>query len=60
VADRVVTRAGVLADRYFRRARTPDGSTYVWLARRTGPGTGSAWSGLRFDLVRPMTQPAKS
>lgn len=60
VADRVVTRAGVLADRYFRRARTPDGSTYVWLARRTGPGTGSAWSGLRFDLVRPMTQPPKS
>jgi len=57
VADRVISRAGLLADRYFRRTRASDGSTYVWLARKTGPGTGPGWSGLRFDIVRPMTQP---
>ncbi|HEY4214810.1 MAG TPA: hypothetical protein VGM84_25260 [Steroidobacteraceae bacterium] len=54
VADRVISRAGVVAQRYFRRARGPDGSTHVWLARETGPGTGPGWSGLRFDIVRPM------
>jgi hypothetical protein len=58
VADRVISRAGLLADRYFRRTRAPDGNTYLWLARRTSPGTGPGWSGLRFDTVRPMQQPA--
>jgi len=58
VADRVISRAGLLADRYFRRTRSSDGSTYVWLARKSGPGTGPGWSGLRFDIVRPMTQAA--
>jgi hypothetical protein len=58
VADRVISRAGLIADRYFRRTRSSDGSTYLWLARKTGPGTGPGWSGLRFDIVRPMVQPA--
>jgi hypothetical protein len=58
VADRVLSRAGVLASRYIRRTRTPDGSTFVWLARKTEPGTGPGWSGLRFDLVRPTKPPA--
>jgi hypothetical protein len=59
VADRVISRAGLLAARYFRRARTPDGSTFVWLARTSEPGTGPGWSGLRFDLVQPMKPPAQ-
>ena len=54
VADRIIPRAGVLADRYFRRTRSSDGSTFVWLARVSGPGRGPGWSGLRFDTVRPM------
>jgi hypothetical protein len=58
VADRVISRAGLLADRYFRRTRGSDGSTYVWLARKTGSGTGPGWSGLRFDIVRAMAQAA--
>lgn len=58
VADRVISRAGLLADRYFRRTRSPDGSTFVWLARKSGPGTGPGWSGLRFDIVRQMAQAA--
>ena len=57
LADRVVPRAGVLVDRYFRRTRSPDGSTFVWMARKSGVGKGPGWSGLRFDIVRNMTQP---
>ena len=57
LADRVVPRAGVLVDRYFRRTRSADGSTFVWMARRSGVGKGPGWSGLRFDIVRNMTQP---
>ncbi|MGI8771235.1 MAG: hypothetical protein ACR2JE_07350 [Acidobacteriaceae bacterium] len=52
VADRVISRAGVLVDRYFRRTRSRDGSTFVWLARKSTPGRGPGWSGLRFDVVR--------
>jgi hypothetical protein len=54
VADRVIPRAGVLADRYFRRTRSADGSTFVWLARKVTPGRGPGWSGLRFDVVRDL------
>ncbi len=51
LADQVVPRSGVIADRYFRRTRAADGSTYLWLARKSGPGQGPGWSGLRFDAV---------
>ena len=54
VQDRVVPRAGVQTDRYFRRARAIDGSTVVWMARKSGPGQGPAWSGLQFDVVRSL------
>jgi hypothetical protein len=55
VADHVVPRSGILADRYFRRARSSDGSTLLWLARKSGPGLGPGWSGLRFDVVQAGT-----
>lgn len=58
VADRVVSRAGVLVDRYFRRTRSADGSTFVWMARKSVQGRGPGWSGLRFDIVRDMAQSA--
>jgi hypothetical protein len=51
VADHVVPRSGIRADRYFRRSRSSDGSTYLWLARKSGVGQGPGWSGLRFDVV---------
>jgi hypothetical protein len=54
VADHIVPRSGVEVSRYFRRTRSIDGSTFVWLARRSGPGKGSGWSGLRYDLVQTM------
>lgn len=55
VTDQVVPRSGLIADRYFRRARASDGNTYLWLARKSGPGQGSGWSGLRFDVVEAET-----
>jgi hypothetical protein len=60
VADRVVPQAGVQADRYFRRTRSSDGTTYLWMARKSGAGRGMGWSGLRFDVVEDMKQPAAS
>lgn len=54
VADRVVSRSGVLVDRYFRYTRSSDGTTFVWMARRSGQGKGTGWSGLRFDIIRDM------
>jgi hypothetical protein len=56
VADRVVSRAGDRVDRYFRYTRSTDGSIFVWMARKSGLGRGEGWSGLRFDLVRDLTQ----
>jgi len=56
VADRVIPRAGLIADRYFRRTRSSNGSTFLWLARVSGPGRGPGWSGLRFDIVQPIAQ----
>ena len=58
VADRVVSRAGVMVDRYFRRTRSADGSTFVWMARKSEQGRGPGWSGLRFDIVRDMAESA--
>jgi hypothetical protein len=58
VADRVLARAGVLVDRYFRRTRSAHGSTFVWMARKSAQGRGPGWSGLRFDIVGDMAQSA--
>jgi hypothetical protein len=54
LADHVVPRSGILADRYFRRARSADGRTYLWLARKSAVGQGPGWSGLRFDAVQGL------
>lgn len=54
LADRVVPRSGVQVERYFRRTRSSDGTTFLWLARKSGVGRGEGWSGLRFDLVQDM------
>jgi hypothetical protein len=58
VVDRAVPRSGVQVARYFRFTRGADGSYFLWLARKSGVGGGSGWSGLRFDPVRDMTTPA--
>lgn len=55
VTDTAVPRSGTQVDRYFRYTRSSDGTIFVWLARKSGQGTGSGWSGLRFDLVDELT-----
>lgn len=57
VVDRAVPRSGVKVDRYFRYTRSSDGTIFVWLARTSGAGKGSGWSGLRFDIVRDLKPP---
>jgi len=52
LTDRVITPTGVEATRYLRRTRWTDGSTLVWMARQSGPGTGPGSSGLKFDFLR--------
>jgi hypothetical protein len=54
VADRVVSRSGVLVRRYFRYTRSSDGTIFLWSARQSEQGRGTGWSGLRFDLVRDL------
>jgi hypothetical protein len=55
VTDRSVPRSGTQVDRYFRYTRSSDGTIFVWLARRSGQGRGSGWSGLRFDQVTDLS-----
>jgi hypothetical protein len=59
LTDRVVTPIGVEVQRYLRRTRWTDGSTLVWMARKSGPGRGPGSSGLKFDFLRPAS-PATS
>jgi hypothetical protein len=57
VADEAVPRTGARVTRSFRRARSPDGSTFVWLARRASLGRGEGSSGLRWDVLEPLAEP---
>ena len=59
VADHIVPRSGLQVDRYFRRTRSSDGTTFLWLARQSGLGRGPGWSGLRYDLVSNLTPAPK-
>ncbi len=52
LTERVVTPIGVEVQQLFRRTRWTDGSTTVWLARKTTPGRGVAYSGLMYDYLR--------
>jgi hypothetical protein len=54
VAGRMLSRSGLRVKRYFRRTRSSDGTTFVWVARQSGQGRGPGASGLRFDIVRDM------
>jgi hypothetical protein len=53
LTERVVTSTGVEVQKQLRRCRWTDGSTLVWMGRRTTPGRGPGWSGLKFDYLRP-------
>jgi hypothetical protein len=51
LTDRIVSRAGTSASINHRRTRSSNGATYLWRAKRSGPGTGEGWSGLRYDFI---------
>jgi hypothetical protein len=53
VNDQAIPANGLDVTRYFRRARWLDGSTTLWMARRSRPGPGPGTSGLAYDLVVP-------
>ena len=46
-----VPRSGLKLVRRFEYTRWVDGSTFLWLARRKGVGSGEGSSGLRFDRI---------
>lgn len=55
IAEESVPRAGVTVERAWQLTRWIDGSTHVWIGRRTRAGRGMGHSGLRFDVVdQPM------
>jgi hypothetical protein len=51
--DEEVPRAGVRLQRVICRARSADGRTQLWIARRKQIGAGAASSGLRYDTAQP-------
>jgi hypothetical protein len=53
--DEEVPRAGARLQRIICRARSADGSTHLWIARRKLIGAGAAASGLRYDLAQTAT-----
>jgi hypothetical protein len=56
LTERVVTPIGAAVQKYFRRTRASDGTTFAWVGRTTTPGSGPGWSGLKFDfLTNPDT-----
>jgi hypothetical protein len=60
LAEQAVPREGVQVSRRFRRARWVDGSTHLWMARRSSVGRGEGASGLEFDRVSdvPISTPS--
>jgi hypothetical protein len=51
IEEEEVPRAGRLVQRVFQRARWHNGSTFLWLGRRSQTGRGEGSSGLTFDYV---------
>jgi hypothetical protein len=49
-----VPRSGLRLVRRFEYTRWVDGSTFLWLARRKGVGSGEGSSGLRFDRIEDV------
>ena len=51
LAEEEVPRAGRVVSRAFKRARWIDGSTFLWIGRRSTTGRGEGSSGLVFDQI---------
>ena len=57
IEEEEVPRAGRLVQRVFQRARWHNGSTFLWLGRRSQTGRGEGSSGLTFDHVLERGEP---
>jgi hypothetical protein len=53
VFEERVSRAGAKVERLVFGARSQDGKSYIWTARRRRAGVGETQSGLRFDGAVP-------
>jgi hypothetical protein len=53
IAEEEVPRDGIVVNRRFQLARTPDGRTVLWVGRRKEPGRGEGSSGLKYDTALP-------
>jgi hypothetical protein len=51
IAEEEVPRSGRTIDRAFKRARWLDGTTFLWIGRRSTTGRGEGSSGLVFDQI---------
>lgn len=51
IAEEEVPRAGRIVDRAYKRARWIDGTTFLWIGRRSTTGRGEGSSGLVFDQI---------
>jgi hypothetical protein len=51
IAEEEVPRAGRIVDRSFKRARWIDGTTFLWIGRKSTTGRGEGSSGLVFDHI---------
>jgi hypothetical protein len=60
LADEAIPKAGVEVTRAFRRTRSDDGETHVWLAKHVRPGRGPGSSGLAFDVVQNFRPPPEA
>jgi hypothetical protein len=53
VWEEEIPRTGITVSRVVVRSRWLDGSTHLWISRRTTTGSGEASSGLAFDQAEP-------
>jgi hypothetical protein len=49
IFEEEIPREGARVTRTFQMARSPDGSTHLWIGRRKNVGRGEGSSGLKFD-----------
>jgi hypothetical protein len=52
IPEEEVPRTGTRVTRAWQYARWIDGSTWIWIGRRRGPGGGEGSSGIRFDQIK--------
>jgi hypothetical protein len=55
INEEIVTRAGIIVERKWKRTRWLNGKVVTWLGRRTSTGLGEGSAGLQWDTVMPTS-----